>query len=92
MIFRRLALILRAGARRSTDMLTSSNGRLARLIYEPSGFHVVARGDHVLCAVSGVAIPLEQLRYWSADKQQAYASCAIATEAITGKRPADVAG
>lgn len=68
-------------------MLMSSNNRPARLIYMPGTFRMVAHGDHVLCAVSGVAIPLEQLRYWSAEKQEAYASCAIATEAMTGRRP-----
>ena len=69
-------------------MLMSSNDRPARLIYLPSHFRMVANGDHVLCAVSGVLIPLDQLRYWSADKQEAYASCAIATQAITGRSPA----
>ncbi len=68
-------------------MLMSSNNRPARLIYLPSHFRIVANGDHVLCAVTGVSIPLDQLRYWSADKQEAYASCAIATEAITGRKP-----
>jgi len=28
----------------------------------------------VRCAVTGVAIPLEELRYWSVDLQEAYAT------------------
>ncbi len=66
----------------------SSNARQARLHYGPNGFRMLAQGDHVLCARSGVRIPLEELRYWSVDRQEAYASCALAVEAITGGRPA----
>ena len=63
----------------------SSNGRAAKLFYLPGSYRVLSHGDHVVCAVSGVAIPIDELRYWSADRQEAYASCAIATRAITGK-------
>lgn len=66
----------------------SSSPRQARLHYGPNGFRMLAQGDHVLCAKSGVRIPLEELRYWSVDRQEPYASCAIAVEAITGGRPA----
>lgn len=69
-------------------MLMSSNSRQARLHYGPNGFRMLAQGDHVLCAKSGVRIPLDELRYWSVDRQEAYASCALAVEAITGGRPA----
>ena len=48
-----------------------------------NGFRVLAQGDHVLCAVSGERIMLEDLRYWSVAKQQAYASAAISTAALT---------
>jgi hypothetical protein len=34
---------------------------------------VVKPGTYVLCAVSGKAIPIGQLRYWSVPLQQAYA-------------------
>jgi hypothetical protein len=59
----------------------SSSTRLARLIYMPSQFRVVQPGDHVLCAVSQAAIPLDELRYWSVAKQEAYASAAIGVRA-----------
>ena len=36
-------------------------------------FAVLKPGPFVLCAVSGRAIPLETLRYWSAERQEAYA-------------------
>lgn len=58
----------------------------ARLIYGPNGFRQLSAGDHVLCAVSGQPIPLELLRYWSVEKQEAYASCEIATERLSPNR------
>lgn len=69
-------------------MLMSASSRAARLHYGPNGFRMLSQGDHVLCALTGVRIPLEELRYWSVDRQEAYASCALATEAITGGKPA----
>lgn len=67
-------------------MLSPPAGRLARLHYLPGSFRQLSAGDHVLCAVSGVPIPLESLRYWSAERQEAYASCAIATERLLDAR------
>ena len=55
-------------------MLMSSKGRMAKLHYLPGTFRVLSNGDHVVCAVTGQPIPLDQLRYWSAERQQAYAS------------------
>ncbi len=73
-------------------MLMSSSTRPARLHYGPNGFRMLSQGDHVLCARTGVRVSLEELRYWSVDRQEAYASCALATEAITGCTPAAVSG
>ena len=64
-------------------MPMSPSGRLARLHYMANGFRVLSPGDHVLCAVSGEVIVLEDLRYWSVAKQQAYASAAISTAALS---------
>jgi hypothetical protein len=47
-------------------------GRAARIHYQPGTFRVLSHGDHVLCAVTGVAIPLDELRYWSVARQEAY--------------------
>ena len=65
-------------------MLMSSNDRPATLHYGPNGFRVITTGSHVVCAVSGEKIALEALRYWSAARQEAYASCEIATRRLTG--------
>lgn len=54
-------------------MLMGSRGREAKIHYMDATFRVLSNGDHVLCAVTGVEIPLEQLRYWSVARQEAYA-------------------
>ncbi|MCX7865230.1 MAG: DUF2093 domain-containing protein [Novosphingobium sp.] len=66
-------------------MLMPSPEQPAVLRYGPNGFRVIVAGDHVVCAVTGEKIPLETLRYWSVDRQEAYASAAIATRRLTGE-------
>lgn len=56
-------------------------GRQAKLNYLANGFRVLVPGDHVVCAVSGNPIPLDDLRYWSVARQEAYASAVEATKA-----------
>ncbi len=46
----------------------------AVLEYLDGEFRVVRHGTFVRCAVTGEPIPLEDLRYWSVDRQEAYAS------------------
>jgi hypothetical protein len=46
-----------------------------------NGFRVLTPGDHVVCAVTGAAIPLDHLRYWSVARQEPYASSEVATQA-----------
>ena len=57
-----------------------SNG-LAKLHYGDGEFAVMTPGRYVVCAVSGRQIPLEVLRYWDADVQEAYAGPAEALAA-----------
>lgn len=67
-------------------MLMSSNrnsGSEAKLRYGPNGFRVLRPGSHVFCAVTGEAVPLEDLRYWSVDHQEPYASAEAATERLS---------
>ena len=45
---------------------------LAVLQYGDGEFTVMRPGRAVLCAVTGQRIPLEALRYWSPDLQEAY--------------------
>ena len=62
-------------------MLMTANGRLARLHYLPATFRVLAHGDHVLCAVTKQPIALNDLKYWSVERQEAYASAEISVQA-----------
>ncbi len=63
----------------------SSKNKVARLHYMANGFRLLSPGDHVLCAVTGQAIALEELRYWSVIKQEPYASAEISTRAALGQ-------
>ena len=54
----------------------------AKLQYGPNGFRVLRAGQHVFCAASGVPIPLDELRYWSVEFQEPYASAERATERL----------
>lgn len=51
---------------------------LAELEYLDGEYRVVRAGSFVLCAVTGLQIPLDALRYWSVDLQEPYASPDIA--------------
>jgi hypothetical protein len=53
---------------------------LAELEYLDGEYRVVRPGSYVVCAVSGINIPLEALRYWSVDLQEAYATPAWALQ------------
>ena len=48
--------------------------KLAKLKYLPNNFEIIEEGDHVVCAVSGKKISLENLNYWNIDEQEAYFS------------------
>lgn len=58
-----------------------SGAREARIHYLDGTFRLLSAGDHVRCAISGAAIPLDQLRYWSVARQEAYADAAASLEA-----------
>lgn len=45
----------------------------AVLEYLDGDFRVLKPGAFVRCAVTGEAIPVEDLRYWNVDLQEAYA-------------------
>ena len=76
----------RAGARggvyvSAMNALEPKSNGLAKLHYGDGEFAVMSPGRHVLCAVTGRQIPLEALRYWDADVQEAYAGPAEALAA-----------
>jgi hypothetical protein len=46
----------------------------AELHYLDGEYRVIRPGAFVRCALTGVKIPLEDLRYWSVDRQEPYAN------------------
>ena len=48
--------------------------KLAKLRYLPNNFKIISDGDHVICAVSKKKISLQNLVYWSVEKQEPYFS------------------
>ena len=48
--------------------------KLAKIKYLPNNFQILENGDHVICAVSGKEIALENLTYWNVELQEAYYS------------------
>lgn len=68
-------------------MLMQGTGREARIHYMAGSFRLLADGDHVRCAVTGTRIPLENLRYWSVRRQEAYvdAAASLAAEERDGR-------
>ena len=62
-------------------MLMTGRGRVAKIRYLDGTFRPLSDGDHVLCAVTGAQIPLDELRYWSVARQEPYADAAASLEA-----------
>jgi hypothetical protein len=46
----------------------------AKVEYLDGDIRIVRPGAVVQCAVTGHPIPLDELRYWSVDRQEAYAT------------------
>ena len=69
-------------------MLMTGRGGEARIHYLAGPFRLLGAGDHVRCAETGVAIPLEELRYWSVERQEPYidAAASLAAERRAAER------
>ena len=44
----------------------------AKLRYLDGDYQIISPGSHVRCAVTGERIALEELKYWSVARQEAY--------------------
>ena len=62
-------------------MLMGTGQREARIHYLDGTFRLLAAGDHVRCAITGAIIPLDELRYWSVERQEASVDAATSREA-----------
>lgn len=47
-------------------------GGFAKVRYGDAEFTFLTQGRYVECAVSGALIPLDELRYWSVETQEAF--------------------
>jgi len=52
----------------------------AKLEYGDADYLILSPGAYVTCAVTGTKIPLSELRYWSAELQEAYRDAQVATQ------------
>lgn len=62
-------------------MLMSNKSRAAKLHYLPGTYRVLVPGDHVVCAVTHQPIALADLKYWSVERQEAYATAEASLKA-----------
>lgn len=60
-------------------------GQEARLRYAHGEFVIMTGGAFVRCAVTGRPIPLEALRYWSVERQEAYFGPDEAAQSLAGR-------
>ena len=52
----------------------------ARVRFKDGDYEVLGSGDFVRCAATGELIALADLRYWSVERQEAYANPAAALQ------------
>lgn len=53
----------------------------AKIHFGDADFTILEPGGFIKCAVTKEPIPLNQLRYWSADRQEAYKDAAASLDA-----------
>lgn len=54
------------------------SGGEAVLRYLDGDYKILSPGTFVRCAVTGQAIPIDELKYWNVDEQEAYVDAAAA--------------
>jgi hypothetical protein len=59
----------------------------AQVQYLDGEFRVIRPGLYVLCGVTGTAISLDELRYWSVDRQEPYSSPDAVMKRLAGRIP-----
>ena len=65
------------------DRFGSGGGGVeARVRYSTPDFQVLSPGSFVTCAVTGERIPLDELKYWSVERQEPYVDAAASLSAM----------
>jgi hypothetical protein len=62
-------------------------GREARIRYLDGDFQVISPGAFVRCAATGETIPLDELKYWSVERQEPYVSATASLERELAAHP-----
>jgi hypothetical protein len=79
----------------NTEIRTLAMNRFERRPVDPGeaniefldgDFRILRPGAYVRCAVTGEPIPLDELRYWSVDRQEAYATLAASMKRESERR------
>lgn len=52
----------------------------AKILYQDGNFEILSYGEFVKCAVTGEKINLDELKYWSVSRQEAYKDCAASLQ------------
>jgi hypothetical protein len=63
------------------NLFEGNGNREAKVRYLDGDFQILAPGSHVICAMTGQRIPLDELRYWSVARQEPYADVITSFEA-----------
>lgn len=63
------------------NWLKNNTNREAKIEYMDGDMHVVESGSYVTCAMTGTQIPIDELKYWSVARQEAYVDAAASLEA-----------
>ncbi|MEM8798158.1 MAG: DUF2093 domain-containing protein [Pseudomonadota bacterium] len=53
-----------------------TSGGEAKIRYDHADFQVLSSGSFVRCAVTGHVIPVDELKYWNVERQEAYVDAA----------------
>jgi hypothetical protein len=56
-------------------------GREARIRFLDGDFQILSPGAYVICAITGRQIPIDEMKYWSVARQEAYVDAAASLEA-----------
>ena len=54
------------------DRINITAPQAAKIRYTEADYKVLSPGDHVVCAITGKTIPLDELKYWSWERQEPY--------------------
>ncbi len=64
----------------------SGRGGEARVRYLDGDYQILVPGAFVRCATTGREIPLDELRYWSVERQEAYVDAAASLKGFSSRR------